>query len=339
MSSLAPERAIPFVTLPNWVKAAALCGFNIQSVFDELGIHTDLLHLEQATIGSKLLEQVMARCVARSRQRHFPFVLGETFAFEYLPDIETFITTSPTLREAATAFRWVHELINPLIDVRVEEQGEWGRLVLYGAGSATPAQPYFVEALFASVLKFGRLLAPQLERSASLHLRYPPPPHVAVYAECFHLPLHFEAPFNALQLPRASLDAPRPGAIPSLHRQAGQRVAQRIAHLPRHSGLIALVEAQFEQEPHLLGVGILRMARRLNMNPRSLQRRLREEGQAYSELQDRVRYRLALRDLDDRALDLETIAERLGFSDRRSFTRAFLRWAGMTPSRYRAQGG
>src|SRR3546814_17723298 len=56
-------------------------------------------------------------------------------------------------------------------------------------------------------------------------------------------------------------------------------------------------------------------------------------------LQARVRYRLALRDLDDSRLDLETISERLGFSDRRSFTRAFTRWAGVTPSRYRSRRG
>lgn len=329
------EQAIPFITLPNWVKAAALCGFNIQPIFDELGIETDLLNLEQATISSVLLDQVMEACVARSRQRHFPFVLGETFAFEYLPDIETFLTTSPSLREASKVFRWVHELINPLIDVRIEEQGEIAWLVLRGAVGSRDAKPYFVETLFASIIKFGRLLAPQLEEVASLHLRYPAPSYASVYGEYFRLPVHFDAGRHALKLPSASLDAPRSGAIPGLHEQAVRRVEQRMASLPRRGGLIAAVEAQLEQEPQLLGLGIERVAQRLGLHARSLQRRLREEGEAYSELQDRVRYRLALRDLKDATLDLETIAERLGFSDRRSFTRAFVRWSGMTPSRSR----
>src|ERR671936_372287 len=93
------DAPIPFITLPNWVKAAAHCGFNIEPIFRELGIQTDLIHLESAT-------------VARSKGRHFPFVLGETFAFDYLPDLETFVTTSPTLREATRVFDWVRELIN-----------------------------------------------------------------------------------------------------------------------------------------------------------------------------------------------------------------------------------
>ena len=94
------EAPIPFITLPNWVKAAAECGFNIEPIFRDLGIQTDLIHLESATISQPVLEQVMEACIARAKGQHFPFVLGETFVFDYLPDLQTFVTTSPTLREA-----------------------------------------------------------------------------------------------------------------------------------------------------------------------------------------------------------------------------------------------
>src|SRR3546814_17337050 len=102
------EQPLPFITLPNWVKAAALCGFNIQPVFDELEIETDLLHLEDATISRPLLEQVMTVCVARARDQHFPFVLGETFAFDYLPDIGTRTEESCVGKECVSTgrIRW-----------------------------------------------------------------------------------------------------------------------------------------------------------------------------------------------------------------------------------------
>ena len=107
------EDPIPFITLPNWIKAAGQCGFNIEPIFRELGIETNLINLETATVSRPLMEKVMDACVAQSRQQHFPFVLGETFAFEYLPDLSTFLTTSPTLRDALKIFDWVRELINP----------------------------------------------------------------------------------------------------------------------------------------------------------------------------------------------------------------------------------
>lgn len=343
MSAPLHNDPIPFITLPNWVNAAAHCGFNIRPIFDELGIQTDLVNLEDATISLPLLGQVMDACVERSREQHFPFVLGETFAFDYLPDIATFVATSPTLRQAVRVFDWVRTLINPMIDVRLEEEGELARLVL--VRDQDPAEPegrvgaYFVESLFAAIIKFGRAIAADLEADAVLRLRFPEPRYAAVYSRSFRLPVHFSQPLNALEFPRARLDAPLAGGFPSLHGQAEQRVSQRLAKMPRRSGLIAAVEAVLDQEPRLLGQGIERVAQRLDLHPRTLQRRLHEEGEAFAELQGRVRYRRALKDLQDPALDLETISERLGFSDRRSFTRAFTRWAGASPSEFRRRGG
>jgi len=45
-----------------------------------------------------------------------------------------------------------------------------------------------------------------------------------------------------------------------------------------------------------------------------------------------VRYKLAQQWLKNEALPIEDISDRLGFADRRSFTQAFSRWAGITPS-------
>lgn len=332
---------IPFITLPNWVNAAAHCGFNIRTVFDELGIKTDLVHLEEATISLPLLGQVMEACVARAKQQHFPFILGETFAFDYLPDLATFLTTSPTLREAARVFGWVRELINPMIDVRLEEQGGVARLLLVDNDNirAGTTGHYFIESIFASVAKFGRMLASDLEAQSTLRFRYPEPKYIAAYHQYFRLPVYFSQAVNALEFPRERLDRPLEGGFPALHGQAEMRVGQRLAKRPSRSGLMAAVEAVFDQEPRLLGQGIERVAQRLGLHPRTLQRRLREEGEAFAELQARVRYRCAQRDLAETALDLETVSERLGFSDRRSFTRAFTRWAGVSPSEYRRRGG
>lgn len=330
---------IPFITLPNWVKAAAQCGFNIQPIFEQLGIDTDLNRLEDATITPPQLGQAMEACVAQSKSQHFPFVLGETFAFDYLPDLDTFLTTSPTLREAARVFTWVRELINPLIDIALEESGDTASLVMRGpdgAPAVTPQDRYFVESIFASVAKFGRALAgEQVDRHARLRFRHAPPSYAEAYERYFRVPVLFSQAANALDLPRALMDQRLEGGFPRLHEQAEQRVGQRLARVNRRGGLIAAIDSAFERDPRLLGQGIERLAQRLDLHPRTLQRRLRDEGQAFGELQDRVRYRLALNALQDPALDLETISERLGFSDRRSFTRAFTRWAGVSPSEYR----
>lgn len=327
---------VPFITLPNWVKAATVCGFNIEPIFEELGIQTDLINLEDATISVPQLGQVMDACVAASRQQHFPFVLGETFAFDYLPDIATFIATSPSLREAVRVFEWVRELINPLIAFRLEERGDTAMLIFAGTGApATPQDAYFIESIFASVARFGRMLTGDLEQFTRMHFRYAAPPYGEAYTRYFRVPVLFSQPYNALEMPRERLDRPLEGAFPKLNQQAAQRVGQRLAQMPRRTGLVAAIESALEQEPRLLGQGIGRVARRLNLHPRTLQRRLRDEREAFGAIQDRVRYRLAVRGLQQPDLDLETLSERLGFSDRRAFTRAFTRWSGVSPSSFR----
>lgn len=330
------NQPIPFITLPNWVKAAAHCGFNIQPIFRDLGIQTDLIHLESATIEPALLSKMMDACIAQSPKHHFPFVLGETFAFEYLPDIETFLTTSSTLREAARVFDWVRELINPMINVQLIEEGDFAALTLIDIGdSRDMGPPYFRETIFASVLKFSRMLLGEPVPFYRLQMRHAPPSYAAAYDEFFRVPVLFNQPRYALEIERDLLDRPLNSAFPALHQQAEYRVEQRLAQLPRKAGLIATIEKTLSTQPRLLGQGIEHIASVLGMHPRTLQRRLQDEGEGFAELQGRVRYRLACEALLDSSQDIETISERLGFSDRRSFTRAFLRWSGVSPSLYR----
>ncbi len=70
---------------------------------------------------------------------------------------------------------------------------------------------------------------------------------------------------------------------------------------------------------------------------RTLQRRLNGSDLSYQNIIDQLRYDSALPLLRDRQQNLLEIALELGYSDAAHFTRAFRRWAGMTPSCYRKQ--
>ncbi len=78
-----------------------------------------------------------------------------------------------------------------------------------------------------------------------------------------------------------------------------------------------------------------RAARALGMSPRTLQRRLAEAGLCYSALLNEARFERACRLLEIPGERLCDIAAALGYADAGSFTRAFERWAGMSPLRYR----
>lgn len=76
------------------------------------------------------------------------------------------------------------------------------------------------------------------------------------------------------------------------------------------------------------------VARSLNQSASTLQRRLRRAGTSYQDLLDSTRRDLAIGHLKDGRHSLADIAFLLGFADQASFTRAFRRWTGQTPSEY-----
>lgn len=82
-------------------------------------------------------------------------------------------------------------------------------------------------------------------------------------------------------------------------------------------------------------IKIQETAESAGISVRSLQRRLAERGLSYSHLLDQVRFQLAVDWLKDSTIPIGNIALELHYSELSNFTRAFQRWAGVTPSEYR----
>lgn len=332
------SRRIPFITLPNWIKAGAACGVNLQGLLQELDIVIDLNRLEQATVAEAQLARVMAECVRRSKNRHFPFVLGDTYAFEYLADLETFITTSPTLREATVVFDWVQALINPNIVVQLREAGTEARLSLQKLSGQSPDDPpWFAEALFASVFRFGRLLMPPPNDFLRLEMRCAPPPYAEASRAFYGVDVIFGGDEDAAVFSRHLLDQPLGGNFPSLHTQARDRIEQQLQRMLPQEALVDRIERALQRKPALLGLGANATADELGLHLRTLQRRLAALNTRFDVIQTRIRYQMACEALAYPQRSLDDISLALGFSDRRSFTRAFTRWSGTTPSAWRQQ--
>ena len=78
--------------------------------------------------------------------------------------------------------------------------------------------------------------------------------------------------------------------------------------------------------------------RPLNISTRTLQRRLRENGQSFGQLTESVRQELAMKYILNPGISLGEISYLLGFSEPSSFSRAFRRWTGETPRKMRQTG-
>ena len=80
-----------------------------------------------------------------------------------------------------------------------------------------------------------------------------------------------------------------------------------------------------------------RVAQRFGTSRRTLLRWLERRGLTYTTVVDEVRMEEAKQLITDSELKLYEIAAKLGFTEASSFTRAFSRWTGVSPRRYRKQ--
>jgi AraC-like DNA-binding protein len=172
------------------------------------------------------------------------------------------------------------------------------------------------------------------------HLRGVWFPHPQVAAEAtyrarFDAPLVFGADQAALAITEKDLDLPISENIEGLHDLATRYLDSQ---LPRGRSDLTLQVRQAVEA--LLGTGACshqEVARALYMHPRTLQRRLREEGTTFETIKDEARQDLAQRYLSQPDVPLMQITALLGYSEQSALGRSCRRWFSATPREMRAR--
>ena len=85
--------------------------------------------------------------------------------------------------------------------------------------------------------------------------------------------------------------------------------------------------------------GAEQVAALFGMHSRTLNRRLNAFGTHFRVLVDEGRFEIARQLLENSAMEIGRIAWLLGYAEPSAFTRAFRRWSGTTPARWRAGRG
>lgn len=195
-------------------------------------------------------------------------------------------------------------------------------------------QVFAVEELFASCLVYMNALAGPGFRPLRIECIHSAPAHAEVYADCFGVPVLFGCLENRFVVAADWLAHPLPSHEPLALRQAlGMLEQQMQVALPQDD--LALSVERAIAGSLTRGAHIEDIAADLNMSGRTLRRRLAEQGLSFESLLDNARRTRVLSLLANPRLLFEQIASEAGYSDVRSFRRAFRRWTGVSPSEFR----
>lgn len=108
-----------------------------------------------------------------------------------------------------------------------------------------------------------------------------------------------------------------------------------IAKLPAVFGIPGRVMDALQRRVGQDSLAIDDIADELSISKRTLQRRLQQADINFAMMRDQVRFHYAIGFLVDENSSIDQISTALDFSDRTSFTNAFKRWTGLSPSTFR----
>ena len=196
--------------------------------------------------------------------------------------------------------------------------------------------PVLIECAFAWILSIGRHGTGT--RLSPLRIEFVQSrDHIQIIERHFGCSVSCGAPRNAIVFRAA--DAKRP-FITRNAELLGMLAPQFEEELKQESGsenFIERVRVAIQQKLTGQRPGIEDVADALHVSPRTLQRRLQEEGSSFQRVLDDARHQLARHYLNNSVLELNEAAYLLGYEDGNSFVRAFRTWEGVPPARWREQ--
>jgi len=244
------------------------------------------------------------------------------------------VVSSPNLRSALeVALRYLN-LTYAYNRITAENTDGEMRLLFDDSAIPEEVRQFLLERDAAAALTLQREMFSSALVPLRLSLRGRRLAYTAQFTRLFGVEPRFAAARNELAMDAAVLDAPLPQANESSRRMAEEQCRKLLAARKARSGLAERVRDRILRQPgHIPGMNAV--AGDLLLTPRTLRRRLLEEGTSYKALTDEVRETLAEELLSAARLSVEQIAERLGYAEAASFIHAFKRWKGQPPHSYR----
>jgi AraC-like DNA-binding protein len=242
--------------------------------------------------------------------------------------------SSATLGEAYERLCRYQRLIHETSRVELAADGN-DTVLRHQLSGGFPATRHTAEFIVAGWVRVGRLITGVDWAPIAVRFAHPAPPGSTEHSRFFKCRVQFGMAENSVVLPAPLLETPCARADTALLAVLDQFAADRLGRGPRTAAFADRVRFAIESELNGGEPTANRIAGRLKMSVRTLNRLLANEGTSYRHVLDAIRHELAAHHLAADVISISEIAFLLGFSELPSFHRAFKRWTGESPSTFR----
>jgi AraC-like DNA-binding protein len=309
-------------------------GVDAAELLRRTGLHRDSLDDPDARLPMRCYYDVVEAAAELTGDANFGLSYIETVTPAAIGAVGFLAMTSATLGESIARILRFYRVLADGERITLEQDGARATVRFEPWGPARPAHAHVCEMYAFDFLVMSARMTGAPVPILEFDVRHTPRGDDAPYRRIFGRAPRFGAGENRFAFPADVLDRKMPQADAALSRFFESYVAKLDRALPAASftGSVrrAIAERLCDGE-----LGVAALARALRQSPRTLQRRLADEGSSVTALVESVRRERAFAYLDAK-LPIAEVSYLLGFSEPRAFHRAFRRWSGDTPQRWRA---
>jgi AraC-like DNA-binding protein len=326
--SISIVRAIVDELKKQGLDAGALCA-RLEVASSELAESTSRLPIDR-------YDRILRAARAISSTPALGLRVGTSAPVGALPVVGFILTTCGTIREAFEHFLHYSPLIKEGARWRIVEEGEHARFVYEHDVIASDNAPFDAEATLAVVLKTGRQFIDEDQHPDVVRFRHSAPAYAAEYERVFGAKVLFDQPRTEMIFPRRYLDLEQAHGDERLRATLEERAEELLVRRNSRSAFVGHLRDVLRLEVQSGMPRATRLAARMGLTVRSLERIVRDEGSSLSALMEDARRDAACAALRSSRASIKEVAYRFGFSEPSAFHRAFKRWTGLTPAQYRA---
>ncbi|MFA5941600.1 MAG: AraC family transcriptional regulator ligand-binding domain-containing protein [Sinimarinibacterium sp.] len=336
LDSMPVERQIRAGNLTGLGELVRNLGADPRGILERHAIDPRAMRDPDSYVDSKAVVELLEDCSHSFNDSLFGLRLAERQDPDVFGSVATLCRSASSLREALRCYTDFIPVVHcPLVTLEVVESSETAELrwhVQADLGQTDQAQ--YKGALMNLKLLHqigGRSFRPSYVK-LTVDARQKDLPEIANRFGCG---FRGRSATNVIAFPAAMMDHPVASANRLLFRLLGGYL-ERVRAASRRS-TVERVEDYVRGALSSGSCSIEHCAKKLGSSVRTLQATLSENDLRFSDILERHRVELAKNYLEKGEMTLDDVAAMLGYSEQSSFGRAFKRWTGSTPQRYRRQ--
>jgi len=309
------------------------CGHDPAPLYRKAGINPALLKKSDARIDISHVDELWRLAAELLDDPCFGIKMTNNWHPSYVGALGYAWCASSTLRTAFNrVVRYVH-VVSEDLNIKLADTPA-GLKVIADLGKSVFTLPQHHDVVLSVLMHMCRYNYGNELMPTEVCLAHAKPPCAKTISDYFRIPVVYNAPVSSFTLAKSDVDKILTTGNKELALLHDEFLMKYLIEIKKGDIVQQIQSVIIENLPSGNVTDNL-IARELNLSERSLQRKLKERGTSFRRVLDNVREMAAIQYIKNPVNSMSDIAFLLGFSEQSAFSRAFKKWTGTSPIKYR----